>query len=129
MALFIQTFFYHPANFHQLHGARRTRMQELRRVDFGGIFLLVSGLTLFLLGVSWGGRPQPWASGLVLGLLIPGGLLLVAFIFYEAYSSTPNPFVEMRLFKNLRGFVCLNVISMAGGALYLSLSIIWPQRE
>lgn len=104
-------------------------MQEVKRVDFGGIFLLVSGLTLFLLGVSWGGNPKPWTSGLVLGLLIPGGLILVVFGVYEAYCPSPNPFVEMRLFKNLRGFLCLNVISMAGGALYLSLQIIWPQRE
>ncbi|KAJ9640795.1 hypothetical protein H2204_003084 [Knufia peltigerae] len=127
VAFLIQLFVYHPANFQQLHGARRTRMQELRRVDFGGIVLIVVGLTLFLLGVSWGGNPRPWTSGLVLGLLIPGGVIVVAFLFYEAYCPSPNPFVEMRLFKNVRGFVCLNIISMAGGALYLSLQLIWPQ--
>lgn len=29
-------------------------MQEVKRIDFGGIFLMVAGLSLFLLGVSWG---------------------------------------------------------------------------
>ena len=29
-------------------------MAEVRRVDWVGIFLLVSGLSMFLLGVSWG---------------------------------------------------------------------------
>lgn len=104
-------------------------MQELKRVDFGGVVLIVAGLTLFLLGVSWGGNPEPWTSSLVLGLLIPGGVIVVVFLIYEAYCPSPNPFIEMRLFKNVRGFVCLNVISMAGGALYLSLQLIWPQRE
>lgn len=98
-------------------------------MDFGGVVLIVAGLTLFILGVSWGGNPEPWSSSLVLGLLIPGGIIMVVFLIYEAYCPSPNPFIEMRLFKNLRGFVCLNVISMAGGALYLSLSLIWPQRE
>ncbi|OAL40510.1 hypothetical protein AYO20_00246 [Fonsecaea nubica] len=127
-AFLIQLFAYHPANFQQLHGVRRTRMQEFQRVDFGGFFLIVVGLTLFLLGVSWGGNPKPWTSGLVLGLLIPGGVIVVIFLVYEANCPSPNPFVEMRLFKNVRGFVCLNVISMAGGALYLSLQLIWPQQ-
>lgn len=129
VAFIIQLFFYHPANFEQLHGTQRTRLQELERVDYGGVFFLVTGLTLFLLGVSWGGNPKPWTSGLILGLLIPGGVVLVGFVVYESYCPSPNPFVEMRLFKNFRGFVCLNIISMAGGALYLSLQIIWPQRK
>lgn len=50
----LQFFFYHPPTFQQLHGGKRTVMDELKRVDFVGIFLLVSGLVLFLLGVSWG---------------------------------------------------------------------------
>lgn len=104
-------------------------MHELKRVDFGGIFLLVAGLTLFILGVSWGGNPKPWTSGLILGLLISGGVTLIAFGSYEAYTSSPNPFVDLKLFKDIRGFVCLNVISMAAGAMYISLQIIWPQRE
>lgn len=53
-ALVLEFFFYHPPSFDQLHGGQRTIMQEIRRIDFVGIFLLVSGLALFLLGVSWG---------------------------------------------------------------------------
>lgn len=46
--------FYHPPSFRQLHGNSRTRMQEIKRIDWVGILLLVAGLVLFLLGVSWG---------------------------------------------------------------------------
>lgn len=125
----IQIFVYHPPNFEQLHGARRTKVAELKRIDYGGIVLLVAGLTLFLLGVSWGGNPQPWTSARILGLLISGAVTLVAFVVYEVYTPSPNPFIDLQLFKNVRGFVCLNIISAAAGAIYIALNIIWPQRE
>jgi hypothetical protein len=50
----LQILFYHPPSFQQLHGGKRTIMQEVKRIDFGGIFLMVAGLSMFLLGVSWG---------------------------------------------------------------------------
>jgi hypothetical protein len=54
----LQYFFYHPPSFKQLHGNMRTPIDELKRVDFVGALLLISGLALFLLGVSWGGYPS-----------------------------------------------------------------------
>lgn len=98
-------------------------------MDHIGLLLLTAGLTLFILGVSWGGNPQPWSSPKILGLLISGGLVLIIFVFYEAYTPCPNPIVDISLFKDVRGYVCLNIISMAAGAMYIALSIIWPQRE
>lgn len=49
----MQFIFYKPPNFRQLHGGRTVK-QELKRVDYVGIFLLVSGMSMFLLGISWG---------------------------------------------------------------------------
>lgn len=54
IAIILQYFFYKPPSFQQLHGGKRTLMQEVKRIDFVGIFLLVAGLAMFLLGVSWG---------------------------------------------------------------------------
>jgi hypothetical protein len=53
-ALVLMVLFYRPPSFKQLHGDGRTRTQELKRVDWVGMLLLVAGLVLFLLGVSWG---------------------------------------------------------------------------
>jgi RsiW-degrading membrane proteinase PrsW (M82 family) len=125
----LQIFLYHPASFDQLHGGRRTRWQEFKRIDHFGLLLLVAGLTLFLLGVSWGGNPQPWTSSLILGLIISGGLTLVIFVFYEAWTPSPNPIVDLTLFKDVRGYLCLNIVAMAAGAMYIALSVIWPQRK
>lgn len=54
VSIVLQFFFYHPPSFRQLHGNDRTRMEEVKRIDWIGAFLLVAGLVLFLLGVSWG---------------------------------------------------------------------------
>lgn len=54
IAIVLQVLFYRPPSFRQLHGNERTIAQELKRVDWVGMFLLVAGLLLFLLGISWG---------------------------------------------------------------------------
>lgn len=73
--------FYHPPRFDHLH-RNRSKSDELRDMDFGGIFLFVAGSVLFLLGLSWGGQLYPWASPSVLCTLIIGLLVLVAFVLY-----------------------------------------------
>ena len=54
VAIVLQVLFYRPPSFRQLHGKDRTIMQEVKRIDFVGVFLLVAGLCMFLLGISWG---------------------------------------------------------------------------
>ena len=47
-------FFYHPPIFHMLH-ERKSKREQLKQLDYGGMFLWTSGLLLFLMGLSWGG--------------------------------------------------------------------------
>lgn len=54
VTILLQFVFYFPPSFRQLHGNTRTKLQEFHRIDFVGGFLLIAGLALFLLGVSWG---------------------------------------------------------------------------
>jgi hypothetical protein len=53
--LIMQVIFYRPASFQQLHRDTRTKTGELKRLDFLGCLLIIAGLVLLLLGVSWGG--------------------------------------------------------------------------
>lgn len=80
-------FFYYPPSFVQLHGAKTRKRDEAMKIDFIGIFLLVAGLALFLLGVSWGGQPSPWSSPKILGLLISGAVCCVSFVLYECFRK------------------------------------------
>lgn len=74
--------FYHPPDFDGLHGQRRSRWQEVKDLDIGGIFLYSAGLLLFLMGLSWGGSLYPWKSAHVIATIVIGFVLYVAFVFY-----------------------------------------------
>lgn len=65
--------------------------------DAGGLFLLLSGLVLFLLPFSlYSFQEKQWESALVISMLIIGGLLLIAFALYEKYVA-PKTFIPYEL--------------------------------
>jgi hypothetical protein len=92
------------------------------------MFLLAAGIVLFLLGISWGGQPYPWNSGLVLGLLISGAVTLVLFVLYEVFGKVASPIIPMHLFKDIRGFSCVVIISAITGCLQTAAFIVWPSQ-
>ena len=52
LSTLLYLFFYHPHNFDQLH-KRRSKLQELKDLDFDGIVLLCAGFSLVLMRISW----------------------------------------------------------------------------
>lgn len=116
--------FYHPPKFENLH-RNRTKAQELREMDFGGIVLFTGGLVLFLLGLSWGGTVHPWDSGYVLGTLITGVVVLIIFVLYEVFMPLRRPLIPMHLFRNY-DYDIANVLSVVGGMVYYSASVLFP---
>jgi hypothetical protein len=45
---------YHPPSFHMLH-EHKSKKQQMKELDYPGIFLWTAGLVLFLMGISWVG--------------------------------------------------------------------------
>jgi MFS family permease len=60
-----------------------SRREIVRRIDFVGGFLSISGLIIFTAAVQWGGYQYSWGSAHVLAPLIIGIALVVAFCLYE----------------------------------------------
>ncbi|KAF2168747.1 hypothetical protein M409DRAFT_52771 [Zasmidium cellare ATCC 36951] len=116
--------FYHPPKFEKLH-RNRTKMQEIRELDFGGIILYTGGLLLFLLGLSWGGVLHPWDSGYVLGTLITGIVVLILFVLYEVFMPLRRPLIPMHLFRNF-DYVMVNILSIVGGMVYYAANVLFP---
>jgi EmrB/QacA subfamily drug resistance transporter len=80
-----------------------------RGLDLPGVGLASAGL----LGIVYGivrGAELGWTSTTVLGSLIAGGALLVAFLAWEARA--PEPMLPLRFFRS-RGFAAVNVVSLA----------------
>jgi EmrB/QacA subfamily drug resistance transporter len=80
-----------------------------RHVDLGGLALASAGL----LGLTYGivrGNGQGWTSTEILGSLIAGALLIVAFVAWELRQK--EPMLPMRFFRS-RGFAATNGVSLA----------------
>jgi MFS family permease len=102
------------------------------RLDWAGTLTFGVGLTVLLIGITYGIQPYGdsttgWTSPWVLGAIGAGLLLLVAFCFIELHIE--SPMVDIRLFKsaafgmgNLAGLMS----SVGRGGLQFML-IIWLQ--
>ena len=80
-----------------------------RSLDLPGVGLASAGL----LGIVYGivrGAELGWTSTSVLGALIAGAALVVAFVVWEARA--PQPMLPLRFFRS-RGFAAVNVVSLA----------------
>lgn len=64
--------------------------QMLRKIDYGGAFLVTAGLVLFILGIQMGGNTYPWKSSKVLGQIVTGGLVLIGFVLYGRSQNCPR---------------------------------------
>ncbi|CAK7231301.1 hypothetical protein SBRCBS47491_007883 [Sporothrix bragantina] len=124
IAVVLYVLFYHPPRFNMLH-TKRSKWNELKRLDFGGLILFTAGLVLFLIGLSWGGQSYPWKSAKVIATIVVGALCLVAFGFYEALMPLSHPLIPMSLFYN-RAYVALVLCATVCSMIYYSINIIWP---
>lgn len=64
-----------------------TKMDILKRIDYGGGFLSIVGVTLLLVALQSGGYDHPWTSAYVLCNLLIGTALIFGFIYV---SPPPN---------------------------------------
>lgn len=59
--------------------------QKVRRIDFGGAFLLIAAFVCLLLALQWGGSTYAWSDSKVWGCLLGFGLIMLAFITLQIY--------------------------------------------
>jgi EmrB/QacA subfamily drug resistance transporter len=100
------------------------------KIDWLGNVMFALGAGLLLVGITYGiqpygGHPTGWTSPWVLGGLVIGIVLLVAFCYYE--TKITDPMFDMRLFR-IRAFAAGNLASLLGaiarGGLQFML-VIW----
>ncbi len=57
-------------------------MEQLKRMDFVGLFLFSGGLAVFLIGLAWGSGTYPWKSAHVIATIVVGAVVLIIFVLY-----------------------------------------------
>jgi EmrB/QacA subfamily drug resistance transporter len=76
----------------------KTQDRRARPFDAIGVFTMASFLILLLLAVSEG-RRYGWGSQMIVSLFVASGVSLLGFVIAEL--KTPDPFVDIRLYKNI----------------------------
>ena len=114
----------------EAQGRLGTFLTKMSIVDYGGLFLFVSGITLIILGTTWGGATYAWNSVAVIVSIVLGCVFFLGFFFYE-YLMEPGhllarilpsqkPMIPLQLFKK-RDLSLLAWISFSSGAAMYSI--------
>jgi EmrB/QacA subfamily drug resistance transporter len=111
---------------------REVGVSKAEPIDWLGNLTFAAGLTLVLVGIIYGINPSAnssmsWTTPFVLGMIIGGVALLVAFVFIELHVKAPM--FRLNLFR-IRAFAAGNIAgflaAVARGGLMLMLTI-WLQ--
>ena len=116
-------FTYFPHNHTRTEGF--SRMAIIKRIDFIGGILSITGLTLFLVSLQSGGYTHPWTSGYVLGTMLSGLALIAAWVVYE-WKFARHPMVPGELFKGQRIVGLAYVVAFAAGMNFFSILNFFP---
>ncbi|KAI9199624.1 major facilitator superfamily-domain-containing protein [Polychytrium aggregatum] len=86
---------------------------KIGRLDVWGTLAICFSVVLFLLALTWGGTNYSWDSGIIIGLLV-GGVVLIA-VFFVVEAKIPRvPIMPLDLFK-YRNFNTSNIIAFTIG--------------
>jgi len=116
---------YFPPTFNDKYKHKKTKREVIRNFDFIGLILLVGGLLIFLMGISWGGSLYPWKSVHVIATILIGIVSLISFVVYEIVVPLKEPLVPMYLFQN-GPWVADTMLVAFGASVYYAFAIVWP---
>jgi EmrB/QacA subfamily drug resistance transporter len=91
-------------------------------MDVTGVALFAAGVSALMLGIVEAGRVGSWSRLDVVGLLVLGVLVLVAFVVVEGRAV--EPIVPLRLFKNRMILAAVVTRFLAGMAMFGALSFV-----
>lgn len=107
----------------------RTKWEVLYELDYIGILLYTSGVTLFLLGLGWAGIQHPWRSAAVIAPLVLGAILfLCTFAWDFTRGPDTRPLFPWRLFRKFREFNSLIIIMFVSGLGHIACTTFIPQQ-
>lgn len=106
--LALTVIFYHPPP--RANSKDLSRKEILKRIDYVGGILSISGMLLFMMGLQWGGYNYPWTSAHVLVPLLLGALLVVCFFVWEGWFAS-HPMFPTRLKRESRVLTMTLVIT------------------
>nr|QFR37141.1 MFS transporter [Cyberlindnera americana] len=77
-----------------------TWKQKFEQVDYVGYFLFISGLVVFLLGLTFGGSTFAWDSAAVICCFVLGGITLILFNIWN-FKFSKNQIIPLLIIKTI----------------------------
>ncbi|KAI9648509.1 hypothetical protein NHQ30_003144 [Ciborinia camelliae] len=100
----------------------QTFVARLSTLDFGGQFLFLFGMGLFILAITWAGAYYPWSDVKVIVPLILGSLLLILFLVWE-YLMMPGSALAIR-YPYRRAMIPFKLILSRNSGLLMYINFI-----
>ena len=123
IALVILAIFYKPPP--RANAIGLSKRQCLQRMDFIGAFFGIGGVTVFLVGLNWGGQEYAWSSAHVIACLTVGLGSLVIFGVWEKFGAK-HPMFPFRLAsRSPRIFIMICFLCIASGINYIPVVVFW----
>jgi len=108
-----------------VHSPKTNFWDGIKRIDWIGSGVMITGAILLLLGVQMGGVEHPWTSPIILSFIIIGGILACLFVYVEwkiaAYPIMPLRVLSNRTSISALGVCCFHSMCLVGGAYFLPL--------
>ncbi|KAH7313054.1 MFS multidrug transporter-like protein [Rhexocercosporidium sp. MPI-PUGE-AT-0058] len=109
----------------RVHTPKTKFSEGIKRIDWVGSMLMISGAVLFLLGLQMAGIDHPWDSAIILSFLIIGTALAILFFLWE-WRFAQYPLMPLRVLNNRTsisalGVCCFHSMCLIGGAYFLPL--------
>ncbi|KAG4441501.1 hypothetical protein IFR05_003028 [Cadophora sp. M221] len=104
---------------------KESKMQTLKKIDWLGAVLSITGIALFLVALQAGGYTHPWKSAYVLAQLIIGILLIITFIIWE-WKGAKVPMVPRELFQGQQTIGVTFLLLFVAGMNFYSLINFFP---
>ncbi|OJD34843.1 mfs drug efflux [Diplodia corticola] len=118
--------FYHPPPRSNTTGL--SKREILKRIDYVGGLLSISGLLLFMAGLQWGGYNYPWTSAHTLAPLLIGAALVAAFLVWESKFAA-YPMFPSSIKREPRILLLTLIITFISGANFFSVLLFWPTQS
>ncbi|KAK5172735.1 uncharacterized protein LTR77_002855 [Saxophila tyrrhenica] len=96
--------------------------KRLSTIDFGGQVLFLFGIGLLVLALTWGGSYYPWSDAQVIGPLVSGAVLTIAFVFWE-YLLVPGKALSIRL-PHQRAMIPIRLLWARNGGVLTYINFI-----
>ncbi|KDQ59098.1 hypothetical protein JAAARDRAFT_652302 [Jaapia argillacea MUCL 33604] len=108
-----------------LKRVRGDMKSKLMKIDYVGSALTIISSALLLIGLTWGGVTYPWLSAAVLVPLLLGGVVLVAFLVWEAKWAV-IPIIPIHIFK-YKTVVGVYITMVMNGMAFFAVLFYIPQ--